>query len=147
MDDIRHYLESSTVHGLVYISTTKRFWRCFWTLIVITGFMTAGYLIQLSFKGWQDSPIKTTIETHPISEVTFPKITVCPPKDTYTNLNYDLINTDNKPIDYEKKGYLLYNGFIKHYQEKDFEIHKEKFENGFRVDKAYRNWYVGAAKW
>ena len=28
--------------------------------------------------------------TLPITETKFPKVTVCPPKNTFTNLNYDL---------------------------------------------------------
>ena len=37
----------------------------------------------------------TTIETLPISELKFPKVTVCPPKNTFTDLNYDLAMTEN----------------------------------------------------
>ena len=29
----------------------------------------------------------------------FPKVTVCPPKNTYTDLNYDLIMTKNMTLD------------------------------------------------
>ena len=42
--------------------------------------------------------MKTTIETLPITEITFPKVTVCPPKNTYTDLNYDLMMTDNMTL-------------------------------------------------
>ena len=42
-----------------------------------------------------ESPIKTTVETLPISDITFPKVTVCPPKNTFTDLNYDLMMTEN----------------------------------------------------
>ena len=45
-------------------------------------------IISKSFDEWVNHPITTTIETLPISEVRFPKITVCPPKNTFTNLNY-----------------------------------------------------------
>ena len=41
------------------------------------------------------SPVKTTVETLPISEITFPKITVCPPRNTFTDLNYDLMAIEN----------------------------------------------------
>ena len=95
MDEIRTYLESTTVHGLVYISTTRKYARLFWILTVISGFFGAGYLIKESFDGWDESPVKTTIETLPISEITFPKVTVCPPKNTFTDLNYDLMMTEN----------------------------------------------------
>ena len=95
MDGIRTYLESTTVHGLTYISTTQKYARLFWILTVISGFFGAGYLIKESFDGWEESPVKTTIETLPISEIRFPKVTVCPPKNTFTDLNYDLMMTEN----------------------------------------------------
>ena len=48
------------------------------------------YLINQSFVTWAETPISTNIETLPITELPFPKVTVCPPKNTLTNLNYDL---------------------------------------------------------
>ena len=98
MDDIRTYLETTTVHGLTYISTTRKYTRLFWILTVISGFFGAGYLIKESFDGWGESPVKTTIETLPISEIIFPKVTVCPPKNTFTDLNYDLMMTENMTL-------------------------------------------------
>ena len=71
------YFESSSVHGVVYIGTTSKLIRLFWILVVVGGFSGAGILIQESLQGWQDSPIKTTIETLPISRVTFPKERFC----------------------------------------------------------------------
>ena len=53
--------------------------------MVISGFITAAFLIKESFDSWSDSPIKTTFETFPISELTLPKLTVCPPKNTFTD--------------------------------------------------------------
>ena len=123
MEDFKSYLESSTVHGLVYISTTKRLIKLFWILVVIAGFLGAGIMIQQSFQSWQDSPVKTTIETRPISEMTFPKISVCPPRDTYTNLNYDLMNINNTtPFD-ENVSFDLIDNFIHHFQQLDYEKH------------------------
>ena len=43
--------------------------------------------------------MKTTIETRAITELTFPKVTVCPPKNTYTDLNYDLMMAENMTLD------------------------------------------------
>ena len=99
MDVIKTYLESSTIHGFSHISNTRRFVRFFWILVVISGFIGAFTMIYQSFNSWTDSPIKTTIETKPITEITFPKVTVCPPKNTYTDLNYDLMMTDNMTLD------------------------------------------------
>ena len=118
INDIRTYLENSTVHGLSYISSTRRLWRLFWILVVIGGFSGAVYLIYLSFQSWNESPVKTTIETLPISEVIFPKITICPPRNSYTNLNYDLIKISNKTIE---NADLLRERFITHFQQLDYE--------------------------
>ena len=93
------FLETSTIHGVSHISTKRKFVRIFWTLVVISGFTGAGVLIYQSFQSWDESPVKTTIETHPIAEITFPKVTVCPPKNTFTNLNYDLMMTENITLD------------------------------------------------
>ena len=97
--DLKQYLEGSTIHGLAYISSSSRFKRLFWVLVVVTGFTAAGILIYQSFANWEESPVSTTIETLPISEITLPKITVCPAKNTYTNLNYDLEMMGNRTID------------------------------------------------
>ena len=99
MKGLNTFLESSTIHGLTYISIkNKRFDRIFWMLVIMMGFTGAGILIYRSFESWNESPVKTTIETHPIAEITFPKVTVCPPKNTNTDLNYDLMMTKNKTL-------------------------------------------------
>ena len=95
MEGVRTFLESSTIHGLTYISTTRKCVRLFWILVVIAGFVGASLLIKESFDSWSESPIKTTVETLPISDITLPKVTVCPPKNTFTDLNYDLMMTEN----------------------------------------------------
>ena len=99
MENIRHFLESSTIHGLNYISRTTKYVRLFWILVVIAGFTGAAFLIQTSFQNWSDSPITTTTEILPISQITFPKVTVCPPKDTYTDLNIVLDMMNNMTLD------------------------------------------------
>ena len=69
-----------------------------WTLIVFLGFIVAGYLIYGSYSDWQKSPVATSITTHPISELDFPMVTVCPPKDSHTALNFDLMKADNNSL-------------------------------------------------
>ena len=95
MKGVGTFFESSTIHGLTYIATTRKYVRMFWILVVIVGFVGASLIIKESFVSWSESPVKTTIETLPISDIKFPKITVCPPKDTFTDLNYDLMITEN----------------------------------------------------
>ncbi len=103
MESVGVFLESSTIHGLTYISTTRKYARLFWILVVIGGFVGASLLIKESFNSWSESPVKTTIETLPISEITFPKVTVCPPKNTFTDLNYDLMMTENIKLTVEAR--------------------------------------------
>ena len=141
-EGLKNFLESSTIHGLVYWSTTKKVSRLFWILVVITGFSGAGYMIQQSFDSWNESPIKTTIETLPISEVAHPNIMVCPPKNTYTNLNYDLEQAENKTIDFEKHSFDMNDDFVKHFQKLDYEKHAIDYQQGFREKDRYRNWYT-----
>ena len=98
MESFREFLESSTIHGLGYISSSRsHVTKVLWACIVITGFTIAGVLINNSYSDWRDNPVSTTISTHPISELKFPKITVCPPSGTNTALNYDLMKL-NKTV-------------------------------------------------
>ena len=99
IENIRNCLESSTIHGLSHIASTKRFVRLIWFLVVIAGFIGAGVLINQSFDSWAESPVSTTIETLPIVDINLPKVTVCPPKNTFTDLNYDLLMVQNMTLD------------------------------------------------
>ena len=103
MGYIKSFLETSTIHGLYHISSTRKNARLFWILVVIAGFSGAGYMIYRSFKTWDESPVITTIESRPIADITFPKLTVCPPKETYTDLNYDIMTTENKTFEKETR--------------------------------------------
>jgi len=139
VEGIRNFLESSTIHGLTYISVTRKYVRLFWIAIVIAGFTCAGVLICTSFQAWHDNPIKTTIETLPIRNIQFPKVTVCPPKNTYTNLNYDLMMTRNMTIDDEtRKDIANYAMML---------VNTPKFEelirnmSMFHEENRYYNWY------
>ena len=76
MDSMQNFLETSTVHGLTHISAARKYARLFWIIVVIAGFIGAGVLIYQSFEDWIDNPITTTIETLPMTEITFPKVTV-----------------------------------------------------------------------
>ena len=55
-------------------------------------------MLYQSFQAWAESPVTTTIDTVPIAEIIFPKITVCPPKNSYTDLNYDLMMMENMTL-------------------------------------------------
>ena len=123
MEVLREFLESSTIHGLSYISTAKvstlnnpdryifdyslisqsTFAKLAWVLIVILGFLGAGFLINKSYSGWQESPISTSISTHPIADLDLPTVTVCPPKGSRTALYYDLMKADNNSLTEENR--------------------------------------------
>ena len=139
---LKQFLESSTIHGLVYISTENKFARFFWFLVVVIGFSYSGYLIQKSVNNWSESPIKTTIETRPISEIAFPKVTVCPPKDTFTDLNYDLMLLENMTMTNETRQEFLdiaQSVFVDSYFEGEILANFSKLEEENR----YHNWYHG----
>ena len=93
---LKEFLETSTIHGLAFISTApSKVSKLFWVMVVFFGFSTAFYLINSSYNDWQASPIATSISTHPISELDFPTVTVCPPEGSNTALNYDLVRVHN----------------------------------------------------
>ena len=138
MEGFRIFLESSTIHGLAYISTTKRISKIFWIFAVISGFTTAAFLIHTSFKSWADSPIKTTVEKFPISEIKFPKVTVCPPRGTYTDLNYDLMLAENTTFEKEQARELT--NFI--YEVVNNHIYMDVWRK-LNEDNSYFNWYHG----
>ena len=83
MEGVRDFFESSTIHGLTYISTTQTFSKLFWICTDSCGFLTAGFFINNAALDWEENPIGTSIETFPISEVDFPNIIVCPPKEGF----------------------------------------------------------------
>ena len=101
------FCEASTIHGLSYIASSKSFAKLVWITIVVTCFTFAGILIHQSFQSWEESPIKTTVQTLPISEISFPKVTVCPPKNTFTNLNYDLHMAEKMTFEDDTRTKLL----------------------------------------
>ena len=98
MEHVKEFLDSSTIHGLSWISGTRRLTRLLWILVVIGGFSAAGYIIHTSFYNWGQSPITTTIETLPISELRLPNLTICP-KNSLLNLNYDVVQSDELKLD------------------------------------------------
>ena len=144
MDKVKDFLEISTIHGLIHISRNRDYSKLFWILIVIAGFTLATVMIQKSFQSWNEDPIKTTIETLPITEIVFPKLTVCPPKNTYTNINYDLMKIDNITLDNNTR-----NEFKKYFDDFliqiSYNILMTKLQ-GLQDNDMYYNWYHGYAK-
>ena len=69
--------------------------KILWSIVVCLGFIGSGILIGKSYTEWQESPISTAIATHPIDDLDFPVVTVCPPKDSNTALYHDLVKAGN----------------------------------------------------
>ena len=108
MEGIKEFLSSSTIHGLVYVANTGRLTRILWILVVSIGFTCAGVIIQKSFSSWAVSPVTTTLESHPLTDLAFPSVTVCPPRDSFTSLNRDLSRlAENFTIDPPTKNALI----------------------------------------
>ena len=141
MDKVMEFLDTSTIHGLSFISSTKKWSRLFWILVVIGGFYGAGFMIYTSFYNWGQSPITTTIETLPISELTLPNVTVCPPKNSLLNLNYAMVHSDELKLDNESRK-ELFNYSVDVVQE---EFYGEVMRNLSKVEDPdrYYNWYHG----
>ena len=141
MENITLFLESSTIHGLYYISVGRKWSRFFWILIVLGGFFGAGYLIHESFDNWEKSPISTTIETLPISKIMFPNVTVCPPKQTFLTLNYDIMKSETLEINEETRKELI--TYAMNLIQED--ISGQMMSNLSKVEDPdrYYNWYHG----
>ena len=106
MENIKHFLNTSSINGVNHINDSRKVTRLFWIFVVFAGFIASGILINQSFNAWKQSPISTTTESVPIADIKFPKVTVCPPKNTYTNLNYDLMKIQNLKLDNETRNVL-----------------------------------------
>ena len=98
MEGVKEFLECSTIHGLSFIAGNRQLVRLLWICVVIAGFTGSFILIYQSFSNWADSPISTTIETLPISELEFPNVTVCPPRNSFTNLNLDIAKSNKTSL-------------------------------------------------
>ena len=103
MESFKQFLETASINGLNHISSTRKWTRLFWITLVTLGFVASTYLIWESFQSWSENPIRTTTKTVPIEEIKFPKLTVCPPKNTFPDLNYDLMLAEEVTISNEAK--------------------------------------------
>ena len=146
MEGVRTFLESSTIHGLAHISVTSKNARLFWILVVIFGFTVSGIIINESFQAWDETPIKTMIETRPITEITFPKVTVCPPRNSFTDLNYDLLMVKDMTIGNKTRKELT--DYAVNLLNKFYEVDSSIMTNLSMLEDndRYYNWYHGYTK-
>ena len=141
METVNSFLGASSIHGVSHIATSRKSFKLFWIFVVFSGFLMAGVLIQQAFKSWNENPITTTIETVPISEMTLPNITVCPPKNTFTDLNYELKITENMTIDNDTREELFNLAMDLLLNAHFLEVMKN--QSVLQVEKRYFNWYHG----
>ena len=88
MDSLTKFMSTSTIHGLNHIASSKSYFlKAAWTFLVLASFTYAAFIINSSFISWKESPVVSSSSTLHISKVEFPKIIVCPPKQTNTGLN------------------------------------------------------------
>ena len=145
MDGFKEFLESSTIHGLFYIATNRRVARLLWICVVIAGFSAALVMIQQSFSSWAVSPISTTIETLPITDIDFPNVTVCPPRNSFTSLIPDLVMSRKMIFDDEKRKELSSSVHDTVF-EANYEAKYQEFLEYGQSKKEYMNWYSGLTK-
>ena len=138
MYGVSSFLESSTIHGFSHIATSKRVARIFWIFVVFFGFLGAVFLINSSFEAWNDSPVNTIIETLSIKGIEFPKVSVCPPRNAYTNLNYDILNANHTSRLDESDISLIINTTVAKMHELETDVATANF---FEDENRFRNWY------
>ena len=145
MEVVREFLESSTIHGLAFILSERPLVRFLWLGVVLTGFTGASVLIQQSFSSWASSPISTTIETRPITEIDFPNVTVCPPRNSFTSLIPDLIRSRNINFGKEKRKEL--SDFVSTAAlEITYKAYRREYEEFLEGEEKYMNCYRGISK-
>ena len=138
MEKVQEFLESSSIHGLSYVASSKRCLRLFWLIVVFSCFLISGSLIRRSVLSWENTPVVTTIETLPITEASFPLVTVCPPRRSYTNLNYDLMSMENARLDNQTRSRLIRHA-VKLINDAIFERDLDLM----KVESGLSNWYRG----
>ena len=107
MKGLKNFPESVSIGGLGHISSTRKYARLFWIAIVLFANILAGFMIYESFLEWAENPIRTIMKTKPITELKFPNVTVCPPYNTFTDLNYDMMMVANKTLSKENRQELF----------------------------------------
>ena len=140
MGGVSTFLESSSIHGFFHIATNRTYARLFWILVVCFGFLGAVFLINSSFETWNESPVNTIFETLSIKRIGFPKVAVCPLRNTYTTLNFDIMNANHT----SRLDETILSLLIKTTVSKMHELETDVATANFLEDKKrFRNWYFG----
>ena len=138
MESVTNFLESVSIGGLIHISSTGKYARFFWLVVVLVSNMLASFMIYESLVDWAENPIRTTVKTKPISELKLPNVTVCPPQNTFTDMNYDLMMVENKTLS-KKERYELFEYAVELIEEHVFMDNLNKLQE----ENQFFNWYHG----
>ena len=145
MEDLKEFLESTTIHGLTYIATAKSiFSKFFWIIIMVLSFVTSIILIESLFSSWSANPVSTTVETKSISKSPFPRVSVCPPANSMTSMNWDLKKAENLNLTEGFKQHLA-NISAELIEDEAFNV-LEREEKKFVEENKFLNWYTGFTK-
>ena len=139
MEVVWTYIQNASISGLNHIrESTTKLANLFWITIVLMGFLISIVMIHESFIEWSNNPVLTTVETRPISEIKLPKVTVCPPKNTFTDLNYDLMKVAEKVTLTDDKRKEIFYELVEIIEEDDSFI-----DNMYQINEENRfyNWY------
>ena len=139
--NLKDYFDVSSIHGFGHVNGQKSFGKIFWLFVVTSGFVFAGFLVGQSFDSWRSNPISTVIETKPILESKFPDVVVCPPENTFTNLNLDLMNADSIELDEKLRESLVNHTTEMILDEEFFSAYAD--QNDVFEENKYKNWYTG----
>ena len=78
----KEYASVTTAHGFSYICNDEYSCgdRILWILIVILAISFTVFQMATLYYQWQEDPVITTLDTvaHPIEEIQFPAVTICP---------------------------------------------------------------------
>ena len=75
------YMQETTLHGLKYITETRRhsLERLFWFVIIVIAWTCGAYMIYMVMNKWKTSPVLVSFDSVQtgIYNIPFPSMTVC----------------------------------------------------------------------
>lgn len=94
---VTEYSRNSTIHGLSYLSETRRHWseRACWLFTWLGLFLACLWAIVIAYQEWQSSPVVLiNVDETPahVWQVPFPAVTICPDH-KFRDLNMTNINS------------------------------------------------------
>ena len=87
-------------------------------------------------------PGYSSISVLPITRITFPNLTVCPPRGTFTSLNYDLLLAGNRSLEEDSE---LGDFIAELLAEEGYQSILEDLDNFYEKNR-FRHWYEGLSQ-